>query len=146
MFDKRITIARLEKGLNKTQLARAVGVSKPAVTKWEKGQDEPSPENWRKIAVTLGKPVSWFKQDELPSDEIIRRLEALEGKLPAKSPPAPSASIDGVVAQIEALFDGGRLSLRKRALILALLKSDPSYLEGLDESQSRIARALLKAL
>jgi len=48
---------RREKGVTQEQLARAVGVSKPAVSKWETGTADPSTSNLLALAKLFGVPA-----------------------------------------------------------------------------------------
>lgn len=56
-----------------------------------------------------------------------------------------SKSFD-LVSAVEDALDKGKVSPRKRALIMALVASDPSYLKTLTDDEREKARVLLKAL
>lgn len=52
-----------EKGWNKSELARKLGVSAQTVHQWEKGITRPSGKNLIKLSEVSGKPEHWFFQD-----------------------------------------------------------------------------------
>lgn len=56
----RITSAREAHGINQTELARAVGVSRSAVSQWEGGVTEPSTAKMRSIALRTGVDYDWL--------------------------------------------------------------------------------------
>ncbi len=56
MSGRRITRARKRMGLNKAELARLVGVSRQAVTDWERGTDIKL-SNLRKLARVTGSSI-----------------------------------------------------------------------------------------
>ncbi|WP_368750312.1 helix-turn-helix domain-containing protein [Klebsiella aerogenes] len=57
---KRIAQVLAEKGWNKSQLAREIGISVQAVQHWAKGGSRPSGQNLAKLAEVSGKPEYWF--------------------------------------------------------------------------------------
>lgn len=57
---KRIAQVLAEKGWNKSQLARELGISVQAVQHWAKGGSRPSGQNLSKLAEVSGKPEYWF--------------------------------------------------------------------------------------
>lgn len=57
---KRIAQVLAEKGWNKSQLARELGVSVQAVQHWAKGGSRPSGQNLTKLSEVTGKPEFWF--------------------------------------------------------------------------------------
>ena len=71
---KRIAQVLAEKGWNKSQLARGLGISVQAVQHWAKGNSRPSGQNLTKLAEVSGKPEYWF----FTSDE-----EQTSAQLPA---------------------------------------------------------------
>lgn len=56
-------LARLQKGLRQVDLAKLVGVSESAVTKWETNRTRPRPEHREKIEKALGKPFDQLFDD-----------------------------------------------------------------------------------
>ena len=65
----RIKEAREGLGLTKAEFARALGVSRAAVTRWENGQAQALYyESLKKIAQITGKPISWIVDEELPPE------------------------------------------------------------------------------
>lgn len=71
----RIKEFREQRGMSQVALAAAVGVSPPAVCKWEKGLADPSFTNLRTLVAVLG-----CTMDELARDA------------PATTPPSEAAS------------------------------------------------------
>lgn len=70
---KRIAQVLAEKGWNKSQLARELGISVQAVQHWAKGGSRPSGQNLSKLAEVSGKPEYWFftsDEDQVSSPEI----------------------------------------------------------------------------
>ncbi len=65
MTESRITLARMYRGLNKRQLAEAVGVSPRAITGFEKGETKPSKETMGRIAEAVRFPISFFELPEV---------------------------------------------------------------------------------
>lgn len=57
---ERLTLARQRRGMNKTQLAEAVGVSSKTVSFYEKGDKRPPEPTVAKIATALGFPPEFF--------------------------------------------------------------------------------------
>ena len=53
--------ARLYRGLTLTELAEETGVSKQALSKYEKNQNEPTPSNLFALARSLNFPISYFR-------------------------------------------------------------------------------------
>lgn len=60
----RLTEARLALGLNQTELATKVAVSRQAISSFEQGDKAPDPSTMRIIADTLGQPISYFTSEE----------------------------------------------------------------------------------
>ena len=61
--------ARLYRGLTLTELAEETGVSKQALSKYEKNQNEPTPSNLFALARSLNFPISYFK---IPSECFVQ--------------------------------------------------------------------------
>jgi transcriptional regulator with XRE-family HTH domain len=92
---KRIAQVLAEKGWNKSQLARELGISVQAVQHWAKGGSRPSGQNLTKLAEVTGKPEFWFfttndeqpKTSQTPSDypglrEDEQQLLAVYNEMP----------------------------------------------------------------
>ncbi|RKH96376.1 ImmA/IrrE family metallo-endopeptidase [Corallococcus sp. AB030] len=60
---RRLTLARKRRGLNKSELADAVGVSRRAISGFESGDMPPSETTVAEIAAALGFPVEFFSGD-----------------------------------------------------------------------------------
>ena len=61
---ERIRAARQAAGLSQEKLAERLGLTRPAVTKWESGQSAPSTENLLRLAEVLGVPVTALLGEE----------------------------------------------------------------------------------
>jgi Zn-dependent peptidase ImmA (M78 family)/DNA-binding XRE family transcriptional regulator len=60
-----MTVARMRRGLTKSALAEAVGVTMRSISAYEKGEMEPSEETLAQIANVLGFHVSFFERDAI---------------------------------------------------------------------------------
>ena len=72
MFNpSRLRLARQRRGLNKTGVAKRLGVDLRSITAYERGQFPPSNENLERLAQILAFPVDFFYGDDLdvPSAE-----------------------------------------------------------------------------
>lgn len=75
----RIRLARETKGWSQEQLADAINVETPTVSRWETGLHEPRPRHWPVIVNALGRSREWFEGIE--SDRISgleARIEKIE--------------------------------------------------------------------
>ena len=71
-WNERLTKARLARGLNKSELARGVGVSNPTVTDWESGEIKKlEAENLLKICELLCISTRWLMLGRGEMDEIV---------------------------------------------------------------------------
>lgn len=57
---KKIKMAMLESGLNQTQLAKQIGISRQSLSEWLSQCENPKIENIKKIAKATGKPINYF--------------------------------------------------------------------------------------
>ncbi len=64
MFNhERLVLARHRRGLNKTQLAKAIGVTLQTLSSYERGNSEPTPALIERLAEVLAFPPSFFFSD-----------------------------------------------------------------------------------
>jgi Zn-dependent peptidase ImmA (M78 family)/DNA-binding XRE family transcriptional regulator len=63
LIPSRLTEARTARGLNQTELATDVGVSRQAISAYEQGDKFPEPGTMRTIADVLRQPISYFTGD-----------------------------------------------------------------------------------
>lgn len=56
----RLTEARLARGLNQTELASAIGVSRQAISSYEQGDKAPEPSTMRSLVEELKQPLGYF--------------------------------------------------------------------------------------
>ena len=81
---QRLRERRKAMGLDVTELAKAIGVSQPAVSQWEIGVTAPSRKKVAKLAQILRVPVAWLlTDDDAPSSQ--------QGANPAAPPPPVAA-------------------------------------------------------
>ncbi|TYC18533.1 ImmA/IrrE family metallo-endopeptidase [Actinomadura syzygii] len=67
LFDcERLTLARRLRGLRKNQLAEAVGTTPKAIGRYEAGVQRPDEPTVRRLAITLGVPVTFFGAGRSP--------------------------------------------------------------------------------
>lgn len=66
---KRISQVLYEKGWNRSELARKVGLSVQAVQQWAAGATKPSGKNLTKLAEATGKPEHWFFMEAAEEDQ-----------------------------------------------------------------------------
>lgn len=59
-LNKKIRAAMLDSGLNQTQLAKKLGISRQSLSEWLSTSANPKIEYIRKIAKITGKPVNYF--------------------------------------------------------------------------------------
>ena len=91
-MDARIRDARKGAGFTQASLARAIGISRAAISQFEQGRAGPSLQNLKEIARVTGKPVSFFMLSDAEavtpaiSDELATRIAVL--------PPAVKAVIE----------------------------------------------------
>ena len=79
---KRINFAREVLGLSKSELADAVGVSRPAISSWLAGRHTPNPEHLARICEVTGHPASFFSPSGAEPDDraaFRRELVAIVG-------------------------------------------------------------------
>ena len=59
-LNKKIKIAMLDSGLNQTQLAKALGISRQSLSEWLSSSVNPKLEQIKKISKITGKPLTYF--------------------------------------------------------------------------------------
>ena len=76
-FDgRRVRAVRRGKNLSQGELGAEVGVSGPAVARWEKGEDHPKGEKLPAIAAALGQPLDVLFPHDGPPDLQLLRCDA----------------------------------------------------------------------
>jgi SOS-response transcriptional repressor LexA len=95
---KRIKAARKDAGLTQEQLAKACGVSRPAVAQWESmnvlARTAPRIEHARSIARVTGKDVGWFLDDTATPHQRLLRMDAPDANV------SPGPDIVGTIPLI----------------------------------------------
>lgn len=113
----RIRLARRYAGFSQTQLAKAVGVQRSAVSHWESAEGRnPAVVNLRQVAVVTGVQFEWLasgrgsmalsdavRLDSIPTAEAVLVDEPLELRLLLAFRDAPPRTRVAVVEIVEAL-------------------------------------------
>jgi transcriptional regulator with XRE-family HTH domain len=81
-MSERIKTARLKRGLSQSQLAKQLGVSRNAVSQWESGSSEPTPERLRQLCVTLNVDLQWLGTGQRSRPVMVQGLP-LRGRVAA---------------------------------------------------------------
>lgn len=98
MTETRLTLARMYRGWTRKRLSEEVGVTAAAITRFEKGDKEPSAETLRLIAGKLGFPVEYFCLPEIALPEAAAiSFRARRKMTRIQKDQAVSASAFGVV-------------------------------------------------
>lgn len=71
---RRIIEARKMRGISQSELARAIGVSRPAVSQWESDKTEPTRERLLKIAAVTKVNALWLATGEGPIEDTAPHL------------------------------------------------------------------------
>lgn len=79
MLSERLKTLRKEAGLTQEQVAKKLGVSRPAYTYWEKGKKRPTPDKLSNIAQFYGVTTDYLlgnepEEDELANVELLFRM------------------------------------------------------------------------
>lgn len=72
-FAARIQVARLQKGLNKHQLANLLNVAVPSITSWEKGKTTPNIEALMKISDVLEAPLEFLLEGKTKGSKYTKK-------------------------------------------------------------------------
>ncbi|WP_083867484.1 helix-turn-helix domain-containing protein [Fulvivirga imtechensis] len=79
---EKITKLRKEKKLSQIDIANAIGVSRDAISKYERGDIVPSVENAKKIALTLGVSLDYLvseeEQQEAIDNKMMQRIKEIQ--------------------------------------------------------------------
>jgi transcriptional regulator with XRE-family HTH domain len=84
LFGRRITEARLEAGLTKTELADKLGVELADFEQFEAGEADPS-KHFDRLAQLTGKPVAWLRGDGIEAPTVVA---------PVTADPAPVLAVE----------------------------------------------------
>ncbi|WP_455599606.1 helix-turn-helix transcriptional regulator [Cloacibacillus sp.] len=95
---------RKEKGLTQTDLAKKVGVTMQAISHYETNRANPSMENLRRIAATLGCSVSDLAdlpadtptEEQPPAVSLLERIDAAANKLNAPGQAVAADFVEGL--------------------------------------------------
>ena len=80
---KKIKFAMIESGLNQTQLAKKIGITRQSLSEWLSSCENPKLENIRKIAEATEKPLEYFLEEintqntQQTTDEYTTTLQAV---------------------------------------------------------------------
>lgn len=73
---RRIQKAREEAGLSQEELASALGITQSALSNYELGKRRLYLANLEQLATVLGRPLSYFMEEEKPQEDSSPRREA----------------------------------------------------------------------
>lgn len=79
---KRIAQILYERGWNRSELARRVGLSVQAVQQWAAGVTKPSGKNLTKLAEATGKPEHWYFMEPSEEQKSSDELTSADGSTP----------------------------------------------------------------
>ena len=82
-----ILIIRKENGMTQEDLADRLGVSRQAVSDWERDVKKPETQNLIDLAKLLGASIDWLCADELADSEAPREEMPVEGEEQPESKP-----------------------------------------------------------
>ena len=120
--------------MTQERLGEVLGVSAPAVSRWETGTDAPEDERLPAIADALGTTVDDLLGVISPREKLTRTMALL------------AAVEDGLLDAGKLLTAIAKASAPRRALILALAYKDAGYLDALPQDNAQAMRAMIKAL
>lgn len=132
----RIKKARADRRMTQSALARAVGVTRNAVTAWEQGHSEPTPERLRNLAVFLGVGYEWLATGRKPRGESVPGLP-LWGEIAAGVWSEVAESQDNDVERVPVAPDArypadAQFALRVRGNSIDKIAPDGSILTCVD--------------
>jgi transcriptional regulator with XRE-family HTH domain len=93
---KKIFDARIEKGINQSELSRMVGINRVNVSNWENGKSIPDSKNIEKLSIVLEKPIESFFDNKGVNIEGNNN-----NNLSVKSENIKNSNISNVMAAIE---------------------------------------------
>jgi phage repressor protein C with HTH and peptisase S24 domain len=113
---KRIEAARQKLGWSQTQLAQKCGTSAMAVSRWERGENEPPGRAYVTIGNALGDPDCWYfwEQVGLSKSQIARVWPEMEDRLRQHATPTLEIALPANIASRKA-FDYVPVPLLKDA-------------------------------
>jgi transcriptional regulator with XRE-family HTH domain len=110
MIGKRITQARIESGLEQSELAGLLGYTQPSVSRWENDKAECPASVLKKIADITGKSLHWFFEKETSdkSGSLLKK-DFSKNKLSIMTSPGeqefPLDKIERMLTGIEELLE-----------------------------------------
>lgn len=78
---------RKENGMTQEDLADRLGVSRQAVSDWERNVKKPETQNLIDLAKLLGASIDWLCADELAGSEALHQEQSVEGEKQPESKP-----------------------------------------------------------
>lgn len=84
---KNIFVKRKENGMTQEDLADHLGVSRQAVSDWERDVKKPETQKLIDLAKLLDASIDWLCADELASSEALREEQPVEGEKQTESWP-----------------------------------------------------------
>ncbi len=99
-FGAKLILLRKQKSLSQGDVAEAVGVSRDAISKYERDEITPSVENAKKIAYVLGVSIDFLvneeAKEEVLDNEAVKRIKDIQ-KLPQEEKTKIFSVIDALV-------------------------------------------------
>lgn len=131
---EKIRLAREKKGWSQEQLANALGVEPPTISRWETGSNDPRPRHWPLIVKALEHSREWFDGEE------SGRLEQIEARLKSLENISP---INEVPDELVSAWKGAEKEEWRRGLALFFLTGDRDHLKKVrPEIRQRLEKVL----
>lgn len=77
MLSERLKTLRKEAGLTQEEVAKKLGISRPAYTYWEKGEKRPTPDKLIQIASLFGVSTDYLLNSNTTNDVDLSEVELL---------------------------------------------------------------------
>jgi transcriptional regulator with XRE-family HTH domain len=106
-FGKRLKEARLKKGMRQDELAKAMNLTQPSISQFEKGQRLPTPANIKKFSEILEVPPEFLTGEDKGEFEKAMLMRNIQGLSPG--------TIGKINEYIQLLKDSERLKDIKKS-------------------------------
>lgn len=142
---EKIKAARKAKGWYQHDLAVAVGVEPPTVSRWESDLVEPDSQNLLAIAKATGKLIEWFLDQPIPGRIIEERLKFLEEHMMATGTAKLLGDGNLVLKKLWFTLQAADPAIQRACLYLCTgLEEDALEMEKTVRDETRLLRAHLK--
>ena len=129
-FKENLKYVRTALGFTQKSLADELEVSRPTVTQWETGWNEPRMGTIKKIAAKLNIPVAVLIADTLPDLDQLPPMNETETKLVSMFRALDDIGRAKVMGYMEGLTSSGEYSGGECSPSFRLGRSDPAPLPG----------------